>query len=49
MELVQKDTPSEILAPSMLNTTENTNHLEVSRDKLSVKYVGKGQNLSLII
>ncbi len=29
--------------PCVLNTTENTNHLEVSRDKLSIKYIGKGE------
>lgn len=32
-------------APTCFNTIENTQSLQVSRDKLSVKYVGKGVHL----
>lgn len=32
-------------APTCFNTIENTHSLQVSRDKLSVKYVGKGIHL----
>ena len=37
--------PPASLAPICFNTIENTHSLQVSRDKLSVKYVGKGIHL----